>query len=307
MPSMSMLSSSSSSLCQGIQSCLEPQQPHPSKIHKWVRPSSTHQEPVEIEKGKEKEMDGGSEGGWSSIFSLSSPSKTLLEPKSSSPPPATIYTKRSILGKKNLAMCTETLGCETGAVYAADDFDAENRCSERATGGLVGKRSRRGSMGAGFPPPLTTLSGESRLRVLSKRENGRLLLLPVKPSVIEAERTDGRLLLRLYSNKPFHSTDTKEEELEKEEVKEEEEKEEVVKEESDEEMEEEEGGYLGVVGMEMNEMSYNGINGEEEVGIGKYRRPGGCKEEEGGGHRRGTSRGKLLLNWEAEAFWVASS
>ncbi|KAG1371081.1 protein FANTASTIC FOUR 1 [Cocos nucifera] len=301
-----MLSSSSSSLCQGIQSCLEPQQPHPSKtkpeIHKWVRPSSTHQEPVVVEKGNEKEMDsgsgGGSEGGWSSIYSLSSPSQTLLEPKSSSPLPA-IYTKRSMLGKKNLATCTETLGCETGAVYAVDDFDTENRRSRRATGEMVGKRSRRGSMGAGFPPPLTTLSGVSRLRILSKRENGRLLLLPVKPSVMEAERTDGRLRLRLYSDKPFHSNDKKVEELEKEEVKEEEE--------SDEEMEEEEGGFLGVVGVEMNEMSYNGINGGEEMGIGKYRRPGGCKEEEGGGRRRGTSRGKPMLNWEAEAFWVASS
>ncbi|XP_038989077.1 protein FANTASTIC FOUR 3-like [Phoenix dactylifera] len=233
--SSSSSSSSSSSVCQGIQSFVEPRQIHPSKtkpeIHKCVRPSRTHQDPVMVEKGNEKEMDGGSggsEGGWSSIYSLSTPSQSLLgamgksfsTTKSSSPLPATIFTKRSTSGKKNWAMCTENLGCETGAVYAAaDDFDgdAENRPTGRPTGGMVGKRSRRGSMGAGFPPPLTTLSGESRLRILSKRENGRLLLLPVKPSVMEAERADGRLRLRLYSDKPFHSNDKKVEELEEEE------------------------------------------------------------------------------------------
>ncbi|EHA8590616.1 protein FANTASTIC FOUR 3-like [Cocos nucifera] len=309
MPSMSMLLSSS--VCQGL---------HPLKlkrtpIHRWVLPSSTRLDHVTSKKAKE-EMDsggcgggasgggGGGGGGWSSIYSLSSTSKSPVKAvdmtssiTKTSPPPA---TKRAILGKKSLAMCTETLGCETGAVYPVGEFnaDTENGHTGRSKEEMVAMTRKRGSKRAVFPPPLTTLSGESSRRILSKRENGRLRLLLVEPSVIEAERTDGRLRLHLYSGKRFHSNDKEVEQLENKEVKEEGEK---------EKEEEEEGGYLGVVGMEMNEMSYGSINGEEEMEIGRLRRPGGCKEEEGGGHGGRASHSKVMLNWEAEAFCVASS
>nr|XP_010927044.3 protein FANTASTIC FOUR 3-like [Elaeis guineensis] len=295
---MSMLLSSS--VCQGL---------HPLKlkrppIHRRVLRSCTRLDQVTSKKAN-KEMHsagggGGGEGDWSSIYSLSSPSKSPVKAvdvswsvTKPSPLPA---AKRAIQGKKNLAMCTETLGCETGAVYPVGEFDADTEnghtgCSKED---MVAMRRKRGSKRAGFPPPLTTLSGKSSRRILSKREDGRLRLLLVEPSVIEAERTDGRLRLRLYSGKRFHSNDEEVEHLENEEVKEEEE-------------EEEEGGYLGVVGMEMNEMSYGSINGGEEMEIGRLRRPGGCKEEEGGGHGGRASHSKVMLNWEAEAFWVASS
>ncbi|XP_038971833.1 protein FANTASTIC FOUR 3-like [Phoenix dactylifera] len=298
MPSMSMLLSSS--VCQGLHP-LKLKQP---QIRRWVLLSCTRKDHATSKKANE-EMDsggggsgGGGEGERSPIYFFPSPSKSppmavdMSWPVAkTSPPPA---TKRAIHGKKNLAMCTETLGCETGAVYPVGyfDADAENGHTGRPKEEMVAMRRKRGSERTGFPPPLTTLLGGSRLRILSRRENGRLLLQPVKPSVMEAERTDGRLRLRFYCGRPFHSNDKEVGELEYEEAKEE---------------EEEEGGYLGVVGMEMNEMSYSSISGGEEMGIGRFRRPGGCKEEEGGGHGGMASRSKVMLNWEAEAFWVASS
>ncbi|KAK8956675.1 hypothetical protein KSP39_PZI001263 [Platanthera zijinensis] len=47
-----------------------------------------------------------------------------------------------------------------------------------------------------YPPPITTLHGQGRLRLLKKREKGKLLMFPFKPSLIEAERSGGRLVLR---------------------------------------------------------------------------------------------------------------
>ncbi|WOL12007.1 hypothetical protein Cni_G20771 [Canna indica] len=111
---------------------------------------------------------------------------------------------------KNLDMCTENLGCETGVAYddmpcKAGDQDLEAATMsdkretiphERLSSQRVVDRKRAASQ---FPPPLTILSVEARRKVVSKRENGRLLLFSVRPSLIEARREDGSLKLRLYS------------------------------------------------------------------------------------------------------------
>ncbi|KAK8964545.1 hypothetical protein KSP40_PGU010224 [Platanthera guangdongensis] len=97
-----------------------------------------------------------------------------------------------------LDMCTENLGCETGANCSANEIEAGaviKMSPSRPAKLNEGKRMAAGKMSQ-FPPPITTLFGQERLRLARKREGGRLLMFPFKPSLLEADRSDGRVLLR---------------------------------------------------------------------------------------------------------------
>jgi hypothetical protein len=108
--------------------------------------------------------------------------------------------------KRNLEMCTEALGCETGGVdtttYDADDGAARKRHAgvehdedeeaEETKVELMAERRVRA-----LPPPLTTLAaGATRIRMVHERRDGRLEVYAVRVSGMEAERSGGRLRLR---------------------------------------------------------------------------------------------------------------
>ena len=112
---------------------------------------------------------------------------------------------------KNFDMCAETLGCETGEAYGShrkssltassspqiDCFGLKEEIDRIRNVRKRGSTTSTTATASEFPPPLATLGGESCLHLARKRENGRLLLVAYKPSVIEAERSCGHLILRL--------------------------------------------------------------------------------------------------------------
>ncbi|KAG8085457.1 hypothetical protein GUJ93_ZPchr0010g8135 [Zizania palustris] len=119
---------------------------------------------------------------------------------------------------KNLEMCTEALGCETGGVDAAASADVvaeddvvaveaegaerKRRAREEDAGSVMegaGRVRRAGSRDGALPPPLTTLQarGGNRVRMVHERRDGRLSVYAVRTAGVQAERCGGRLRLRL--------------------------------------------------------------------------------------------------------------
>ncbi|CAN6351143.1 unnamed protein product [Urochloa humidicola] len=235
-------------------------------------------------------------GGWGSLYAAKEP----VKPRHVTA--AAAAAKKPAYGggirKKNLETCTEALGCETGAVDAAPagngDAAAEAEAAERA------ERKRRAREEAAeaemeqtarrpLPPPLTTLlaHGGSRVRMVHERCGGRLAVYAVRTPSVEAERSGGRLRMRLLplpllpcggaagnataaaAAAACHQESQEAEAEEEEKVKEAEAE-------------------------------------EEEHGVAKYVRGGRCVEAEGAAAaaRRGSKQ------WEPEqaaAFWVAIS
>uniref|UniRef100_A0ACD5TH54 Uncharacterized protein n=1 Tax=Avena sativa TaxID=4498 RepID=A0ACD5TH54_AVESA len=110
--------------------------------------------------------------------------------------------KKLVYGlKRNLEMCTEALGCETGGVDMTTYDENEGAARKRHAGEerdedkvepiMVERKVRV------LPPPLTTLAaGATRMRMVHERRDGRLEVYAVRASGMEAERSGGRLRLR---------------------------------------------------------------------------------------------------------------
>ncbi|KAK3135649.1 hypothetical protein QOZ80_5BG0421690 [Eleusine coracana subsp. coracana] len=225
-------------------------------------------------------------GAWGSLCSAQEPVKPrhMLIPAAPAKKPAYGGVRR----KRNLETCTEALGCETGAVDTTalpgngldvgivdevvecaerkrrtreEDDDEEEEEEEAMMAGRMRRRSseRRRPL----PPPLTTLAqGASRVRMVRERRDGRLEVYAVRtPGVLEAERSGGRLRMRLLplAGSAAAAHERPEEPEANEEVKEAEEEE------------------------------------EEEYGFSKYVRGGRCVEPEDGA--AAARRGK---QWELE-------
>ncbi|KAI0519932.1 hypothetical protein KFK09_007395 [Dendrobium nobile] len=250
---------SSLSVFHGLQSCLD-SQTNPDDI---IKPQQLHRSsrPVWVfAENQASDENRASFHGLKSVNFLNNPVMDIA------PPLPAIYAKQTLSTNSNLDMCTETLGCETGAMCSGYELEI----------GSLKKRKKKKKMNptpSEFPPPLTTLSGEGRLRLGRKREKGRLLLIPFKPFAVESERSGGRLRLRILPAK---------------------------------EMEEAQEGGGGEEGKEK-------LGGEDEDGLdekgcfgngggGKYRR---CKEGEGGGARRKKIAPVAIFN--CDSFLVASS
>ncbi|CAN6328400.1 unnamed protein product [Urochloa humidicola] len=217
-------------------------------------------------------------GAWGSLYAAQEPLKPRHVMAAAAKKPA--YGGGGCGRKKNLETCTEALGCETGAVDTTPAEAEAAECAERKRlareEAEMEQRSRRP-----LPPPLTTLAhgGGSRVRMVHERRDGRLAVYAVRTPGVEAERSGGRLRMRLVpllpclggagnaSTAAFHQ-ESQEAETKEEEVKEAE---------------------------------------EEEHGVAKYVRGGRCVEPEGvaaAASRRGSKQ------WEPEqaaAFWVATS
>ncbi|KAF6990020.1 hypothetical protein CFC21_007279 [Triticum aestivum] len=137
-------------------------------------------------------------GAWGSLYGVQEPLKCQRVPVV----PAASKKKPAYGIKRNLEMCTEALGCETGGVdTAADDvhvgmarkrhaWDREQEEEETKAEPMV-RRVRV------LPPPLTTpAAGAPRVRMVHARRDGRLEVYAVRSSGVEAERSGGRLRLR---------------------------------------------------------------------------------------------------------------
>lgn len=201
----------------------------------------------------------------------------------------------SSMSEKSLELCTESLGCETGSgIIEKNCFSSSDSVEEFEIKSLseIGKgESKNASLQKKskckeeFPPPLSSIAGGSCIQVRPRREDGRLVIktitIPSSRSCFQAERREGRLLLRyLNINTPALNMEEAQEEKDKQ--------------------EEEYENYNEVRGCGNVEGVVNGI--ENDVGgemvSGKIQRPGRCSEGGNG------NKGRMLV---LESFWVASS
>ncbi|KAL6971517.1 hypothetical protein U1Q18_046652 [Sarracenia purpurea var. burkii] len=119
----------------------------------------------------------------------------------------------SIFSHKSLELCTENLGCETGTDMAETGCfslspppsnGGETPARERRKSSHRTDQPRRVNDCRDFPPPLTTISGSSCLRVRRHHENGRLIIdaveTPPTNTYLQAERSHGRLTLSLWKD-----------------------------------------------------------------------------------------------------------
>ncbi|RLM97757.1 protein FANTASTIC FOUR 3-like [Panicum miliaceum] len=223
---------------------------------------------------------------WGSLYAVQEPVKPrhqmMVAPAAAAKKPA-----YGGLRRKNLEMCTEALGCETGAVDAAPAGNAADKghaeaaaeCAERKRRAREEEEEMEERARRPLPPPLTTLAhGASRVRMVHERRDGRLAVYAVRTPGVEAERSGGRLRMRLLPLPLLPcSADNAAAACPREEPREAETDEEEVKE-----------------------------AGEEEYGVAKYVRGGRCVEPEvaAAAARRG---GKQWEPEQAAAFWVATS
>ncbi|KAI4301262.1 hypothetical protein L6164_034556 [Bauhinia variegata] len=332
---------SSSIVCQGLQSCLEPRPMEPRVLRLILSPPSSNfslnigwpstelslsdsyhseeksnsKETIINDEHDMKTETNADKGGWALLQSLADKSHC----KKNEPESQQVYVhpmvKRSssMLSGKSLEMCTESLGCETGSNASENDEDIALFSSENSTCLMnqchspdseasksrvsVSKRSKHRSVS--FPPPLTSITDLGGVQVRPHREDGRLILKAViTPSpvpVFQAERSNGRLTLRLFE--PFTCDSDSDYEADDEEIAEMESKDEhgenfQPKTHKQEDNEPEDDGCCG------EELEGNTDNVEGEIGIRKFPILSRCKE--------GDNRNNGLLNQNWKHFCVAT-
>ncbi|KAL5202474.1 hypothetical protein ABZP36_013426 [Zizania latifolia] len=239
-------------------------------------------------------------GDWGSLYAAQEPVKAprhVLVMPAASKKPAYGGGRRI----KNLEMCTEALGCETGGVdtataTAADVVAEDDVVSVEAEGAERKRRAREeeeGSLMEGgrvrraLPPPLTTLAhGGNRVRMVHERRDGRLAVYAVRTPGVQAERCGGRLRLRLV---PCSGCSNAAECHQKEKQQAEEAKATVLKEKE-----------AAAATASADEAP------EEDHAVAKYVRGGRCVEAEVAA-TAAVRRGKKWEPEQAAAFWVATS
>lgn len=165
-------------------------------------------------------------GSWSFLESLSNSSSNDEEKKTlslfESP------SSRRTLSDESLALCTESLGSETGSDIIHEDEDlfsisSELQTMETRTTSTTSRSSRlvrKRNVMASLPPPLTSTRGLDSIEVKSHRENGRLVMTATRPPPRNRclqDRSNGCVRLAILIDSDDHiETETKKEEEEEE-------------------------------------------------------------------------------------------
>ncbi|KAK4338740.1 hypothetical protein RND71_043227 [Anisodus tanguticus] len=268
---------STSILCQGLQSCMEPRL---SEQHILINKSCPPRLTFSLSKSNmssikaEAEAEADNIGGWSFLQDLSNPTKKDCVEKEVYIHPLVKRSSTS-LSTKSLEMCTESLGSETGSDISESLEEHSFFLSETDHFSQLARPSKCREIGkkhnwiASFPPPLTSISRTNGLQVRPHREEGRLILkaatITSSKSCFLTERANGRLRLSLLNN-----TETETE------------AEDEVQDNKHENIDESDDGSRKLV---------------SENEVGEYIRPSKCKEN--------GSRIKGIPNWEP--FWVVIS
>ncbi|BAH93133.1 protein FANTASTIC FOUR 1-like [Oryza sativa Japonica Group] len=267
-------------------------------------------------------------GDWSSLYAAAQAETAVKAPRHG----AVAVKKAAAYGGgggrriKNLEMCTEALGCETGGVDGAaataadavvvaaaaaaaaaedampvvvetDGAERKRRAREEEAGSMVelaaaAARARRAGPrgGAPLPPPLTTLArGGSRVRMVQERRDGRLAVYAVRTAGVQAERCGGRLRLLLV---PCAGCSNAAECHQKEKQ--------LIKQEA------EDAAAIVTKKEEEHDAGDEATPEEEYGGVAKYVRGGRCVEAEVAA-AAAARRGKKWEPEQAAPFWVATS
>lgn len=284
----------SSLVCQGLQSCFETRLVEQRSLCLRLVSPKKQENPIEdpdMESPPRKCSDNhtGPEevGSFSTITSLTD---TQQEKSNYFHPTLPFRRSSSLLSEKSLELCTENLGCETGSNITENNYfpsplpspSASSHQSEvnksweerRKAKSNMNRRDKCGT----FPPPLTSIAGEACIHVKPHREEGRLVLKaitsPSPRAYFQAERSEGRLRLRLLNRSCSLTAHS--------EADEEEEKEHHEDQDSKEIVEKEEMGDMGHLDRSRNVEVVNGVEScGGEIEIGKIQRPINIRCNEG--------------------------
>ncbi|KAG7581571.1 The fantastic four family [Arabidopsis suecica] len=212
-------------------------------------------------------------GSWSFLESLSNSSSNDKEKKTlslfQSP------SSRRTLSDESLALCTESLGSETGSDIIHEDEDMFSISSElqtmdtrtTSTTSRPSRQDRKRNTMASLPPPLTSMRGLDCIEVKSHRENGRLVMMATRPPPRNRclqDRSNGCVRLAILIDCDDHiETETKEKEAEEETIETVRDNEEEIPE-HEVEVEEEKDEGIKVKGVEKVQRSRRCIEGDRE-------------------------------------------
>ncbi|XP_039048001.1 protein FANTASTIC FOUR 2-like [Hibiscus syriacus] len=219
----------SSSVCQGLQSCMDLRHIESRFMRLKLAPQETNFPASSIASTEPKPMPftgvkdaiactndckpignrNVDTGCWSFV---KSPADNTED--SNSTPNDEVYVhplvKRStsMLSERSLEMCTESLGSETGSDVSESIDDISLLSLENVVYNSKPRESSAARMKTSrvksFPPPLTSISGSNGVKVKSRREGGRLVLEAVTSppcnSYFHTERSEGRLRLSLFKD-----------------------------------------------------------------------------------------------------------
>ncbi|KAJ9678620.1 hypothetical protein PVL29_020715 [Vitis rotundifolia] len=313
---ISTVANMSSSVCQGLQSCLEPLiiEPRASKL-KLAPPKPNFSESFRFSKGvNDVDLEGhknGELGGWDFIQALTNTSnyKEAFDNEKAYVHPLMKRSTSTILDQKGLEMCTESLGSETGSYTSKSDDEVPLLALKSGKKFTAWEPSKEPEIGVtrkmngsrSFPPPLSSISSLDCVQVRPHRVGGRLVIKAVSVGTchtyFHAERGDGRLRLQFLKgcSQNFDHEDDEDdgedeffEEVEDFEGGEEEEEDDYY-----EDCDEADGDSLYWCEDIEGKSECVGV----EIGMEKLQRPTRCMK--GGGHG-----GKSLLNWKT--LWVAT-
>ncbi|KAE8647326.1 hypothetical protein Csa_003510 [Cucumis sativus] len=169
-----------SSVCQGLQSHVES---HVLSLQLFPQEASYPTTNRVSQRKYEKEVEANSKNDenikmWSFLQPLSSGHQEEDE----------MYITHSFtrLSKKSLEMCTESLGSESGSNMGENDISLSTLISDEDFRSNVRRNSTLSSHRKAirkyttYPPPLTSISGSTNVRVESYRKDGRLVLRAMK-------------------------------------------------------------------------------------------------------------------------------
>lgn len=208
----------SSTVCRGSQTCLDPALLHERRVLGLKSPlpkSNSHPSAlVHLNNGGSScKSQENTDVGWSFFKPLGNLScgenaesdVVYVHPR---------LARCRFMNEKSLAMCTESLGSESGSESISDCislFSAEGNSvgsREMESERISCERKKKMSRLTSFPPPLSSISGSAGgVKVMrSHRESGRLVLeavtLPFNHIYkFHAERSEGRLRLSLVKHR----------------------------------------------------------------------------------------------------------
>ncbi|CAA7015927.1 unnamed protein product [Microthlaspi erraticum] len=191
---------------------------------------------------------GSNSGSWSILESLSNSSSDNDKEKKTLLPYIQPPSSRRTLSDESLALCTESLGSETGS-DVIDDLEFLSGSSElqtmetrMSTTPRSSREDRKRNAIASLPPPLTSMRGFNSIQVKSHREDGRLVMTATTPPPRNRclqDRSNGCVRLAILIDSDDHiETETKKEEEETIEIERDNEEENQEYEEEDEEKQE---------------------------------------------------------------------
>ncbi|KAE8696957.1 Mitochondrial Rho GTPase [Hibiscus syriacus] len=220
----------SSSVCQGLQACLELRYIESRLLRLKLAPPITNfpassiapptvlkpmpytdvKDAITFDDHQLKGSQDVDTVGWSFLQSLADANDSISTRNDNGYEHPLVKRSVSMLSERSLEMCTESLGSETGSEVSESVTDISllskpRECSTRKKPSHVNS----------FPPPLTSISGFNGVEVKSYREGGRLVLQAETTSPCNSyfhmERSEGRLRLSLFKDDDVSKDDEEEE------------------------------------------------------------------------------------------------